>query len=212
MFTGDPNTNLALCESNFLPGKHFDMHQMSGRRNPRGATWLFISSWLSVRLEGLMRGLTVPLSLAAMLALGACAQNGSAPESFVMPPQDELVHALMAERIGVLYQRIEVLAFDQNRTLPELDEDRRRVATEIAEAAQSLNEAAVELTTLSLLPETLSLPVSTRQQFQSLSQRLQETSAEVAQAAEEFSAGRLASSIVGLQAICSTCHDLYRGS
>ncbi len=151
------------------------------------------------------------LFISFLFALVACTQNDSFRDTDGVGLRDEAVHALMAERISTLYQRIEELAFDQNRSLPELEQDRRRAADAIAESARSLSEAAVELTALSTLPETASLTASTRQQFQTLSARLQQSSDALARAAEEMSSARLASGIVGIQATCSTCHDLYRG-
>jgi cytochrome c556 len=121
---------------------------------------------------------------------------------------DAALHALMAQRIEELYQRIEVLAFDQNRTLPELDQDRRRAAGEIANSASNLSSIATELMQLS---ESLDLTESNRQQFQALSQNLQSASNEVRSAAADASFQDLANSVTRLQGTCTACHSLYRG-
>lgn len=121
---------------------------------------------------------------------------------------DAALHALMAQRIDELYQRIEVLAFDQNRTLPELDQDRRRAAGEIASSAGSLSSIATELMQLS---ESLDLTEPGRQQFQALSQNLQSASNDVLSAAADASAQDLADSVTRLQGTCTACHSLYRG-
>ncbi len=142
------------------------------------------------------------------LLLVGCAQNEIGVGSDMESVRDEALHALMAERIDTLYLRIEVLAFDQNRTLPELDQDRQRTASEIAESATSLAAAAGELAQLA---ETLNLSAANFQRFQILAQSLQTSSGEVARAASDFAADDLTRSFTRLQGTCSSCHSLYRG-
>lgn len=145
--------------------------------------------------------------LSMLLVLGACAHHES---SLVIPGEslrDETLHALMAERIDNLFRRIEVLAFDQNRTLPELDDERQRTTNEIADSARMLSDVAVELTQLR---NTLNLTENRQQQFQNLSRSLFEASNDLARTAADSSSPDLAKSINTLQLTCTGCHNLYR--
>lgn len=146
--------------------------------------------------------------LVILVVFAGCAQSErSAGIEGRESVSDAALHALMAQRIDELYQRIEVLAFDQNRTLPELDQDRRRAASEIANSADSLSSIAIELMQLS---ESLDLTESRRQQFQALSQNLQSASNDVVNAAADASSQDLANSVTRLQGTCTACHSLYR--
>ena len=140
--------------------------------------------------------------------LGGCAQSenigGHAPNGQL---RDASLHALMAQRIDVHYQRIEVLAFDQNRTLPELDQDRQLASSQIGDSAAALSTVATELMQLA---DGLELVASDRQQFQMFAQNLQSASNEVARTATTASSADLATSVSRLQATCSACHNLYR--
>ena len=138
----------------------------------------------------------------ALLSLGACTQRSG------RPVEDETVHAFMAGRISQLAQRIEALAFDQNRTLPELGEDRQRVADQIVEAARALSGVAGELTELG---GSLALDSSGRRQFQALSTNLVNASNAVADAAATQSLEDMPESIATLQGTCTACHSIYRG-
>jgi len=146
--------------------------------------------------------------LVVLVLLGGCAQSvdtaDSAREGGL---RDTSLHALMAQRIDMLYQRIEVLAFDQNRTLPELDQDRQLASDQIVDGASALSSAASELMQLT---DVLDLTESDRLQFQRLAQNLQSASHEVVQAATMASSVDLAASVSRLQATCSACHSLYR--
>jgi hypothetical protein len=143
-----------------------------------------------------------------LLLLSACTQNDSyLPDQPDASLRNEALHALMAERINRLFQRIEILAFDQNRTLPELDEDRQRAAGEIALAARNLSLAGDELS--ALIP-ALNLSSDRQERFQNLVARLLEASNSTAGAAENYSSVELASSINALQETCADCHRLYR--
>lgn len=72
---------------------------------------------ISLILEPMKRVFIALLAVLAGCAQGESGTGASGRESV----SDATLHALMAQRIDELYQRIEVLAFDQNRTLPELD-------------------------------------------------------------------------------------------
>jgi len=157
----------------------------------------------SLILVPMKRVLTVLLAVLAGCAQGESGTGAGARESL----SDATLHAPMAQRIDELYQRIEVLAFDQNRTLPELDQDRRRAAGEIASSARNLSALASELMQLG---ESLNLSPSNRQQFQSLAGNLQTASNEVASAALNAASQDLARSVSSLQGSCTACHSLYR--
>lgn len=143
-----------------------------------------------------------------LLLLSGCMQNDSyLLDQSNAPVRNEALHALMAERISRLFQRIEILAFDQNRTLPELEEDRQRAAKEIADAARNLSLAGDELS--ALIP-ALNLSATSQERFQNLVARLLEASTNTASAVSNYSSVELASSINALQETCSDCHSLYR--
>ncbi|MEX2470380.1 MAG: hypothetical protein WD396_11545 [Pseudohongiellaceae bacterium] len=139
--------------------------------------------------------------------LGACTQVDRTAVPADRSLRDEALHALMAQRIDGLYRRIEVLAHDQNRTLPELDEARQRTTNEIAANADTLSEYAAELTDLAA---TLDLSTANRQRFLALSGRLQDASDNVVLASAEGSSRSLTEAITGLQETCAACHSLYR--
>lgn len=145
--------------------------------------------------------------LSILWVLSACSLNESSDVSFGESVQDETLHALMSERIDNLFRRIEVLAFDQNRTLPELDDERQRTANEIAESAETLSGVADEL---AQLVSTLNLTEPRQQQFQILARNLLEASNNVARTAVSPSSLDLAESINALQLTCASCHNLYR--
>jgi len=114
----------------------------------------------------------------------------------------------MAQRIDGLYRRIEVLAFDQNRTQPELDLARQRVAGEITNDATALSAYAAEL---SAIGTTLELSAVERQEFLGLAGDLQEASENLILATSEGSSQNLTDAIYTLRETCAACHSLYRG-
>lgn len=142
-----------------------------------------------------------------LLVCAACTQNENLLSSSDGPLRDEYLHALMAERIDELFQRITVLSYDQNLPLPELNRVRQNTANDIANAARELSGFADELLQLA---GTLNLTRAEQQRFQNLAMNLLEASNDTARAATDLSPPDLASSINALQQTCADCHSLYR--
>ncbi len=147
------------------------------------------------------------LLVCILLVCAACTQSENFLSSSDEPLRDEQLHALMAGRIDTLFQRIAVLAYDQNIPLPEVNRARQDTANDIANAATELSGFARELMQLA---GTLNLTEEEQQRFQTLAMNLLDASNETARAAADLSSVDLANSINTMQQTCTDCHSLYR--
>lgn len=132
--------------------------------------------------------------------------SGCAAQSSVV--RDEQLHALMAEDVDVLMARINVLIYDQNRTVDELDRERQRNALQLIDAAGQLQLAATRIA--SLMPQ-LDLASADRTEFQNLAQRLGLHAAELEQSVRRDNYRQAGQHLQQMSLTCVACHQLYRG-
>ncbi|MFM1895355.1 MAG: hypothetical protein RLZZ385_429 [Pseudomonadota bacterium] len=142
------------------------------------------------------------LLLGGAVVLTACARAPT-PEAV----SDADLHGLMTRRISALWNQIEVLAFDQHRTQPELDAERQRKSRDIALAAAELQQAA--RTILSLQPQ-LGLDAERGSRFNALAERLRADAASLQALAEDRRYAALQQAVQRTMETCATCHQLYR--
>ncbi|ALO47484.1 hypothetical protein [Pseudohongiella spirulinae] len=122
--------------------------------------------------------------------------------------RDEQLHALMADDINALMARVNVLVFDQNRTVDELDRQRQRDALQLAETADQLSAAANRIA--SLLPQ-LNLNQADRVEFLNLARLLGEHAEGVAESVRQQDLRRAEQLAEQMATTCTACHRLYRG-
>ena len=148
----------------------------------------------------------LPAGYAMLLA--ACSGSDPIKASDQVLIRDHELHALMAAQVDVLMARIQTLAFDQNRTVDELDQERRRQLRQLAGSAESLQVSAQGI--LQVLPR-LALSVTDAEQFQSLAVQLESVAVQLESAARSGDLSVVSGSVALLQHTCVSCHQLYRG-
>lgn len=143
--------------------------------------------------------IAVAIILAALVS--ACGGHGTIV-------RDEQLHALMADDINALMARVNVLVYDQNRTVDELDRERQRNARQLAEAAGQLGTAADRIE--SLLPQ-LNLNPADSAEFLNLARLLGEHANGVAESVRQQDLRRAEQLTAQMATTCTACHQLYRG-
>jgi cytochrome c556 len=150
------------------------------------------------------------LILLAVLLIQLTACNGSDPMraagSTVV--RDDQLHALMATQVDVLMARIQTLAFDQNRTVDELDQERRRQMRQLGISAQSLQSSAQSV--LQMRP-ALVMAVADVGKFEGLAAQLGSAAEQLEDAAARGDLSAVSELVARLQGTCAACHQLYRG-
>jgi cytochrome c556 len=150
------------------------------------------------------------LILPAVLLMHLAACHGSDPmrAAGATVVRDDELHALMATQVDVLMARIQTLAFDQNRTVDELDQERRRQMRQLGVSAQSLQISAQGI--LQMLP-ALTLADEDVGKFEGLAAQMGDAAAQLEAAAARSELSAVSELVARLQGTCASCHQLYRG-
>jgi len=152
-------------------------------------------------------GFILPVVLPLLLIVTGCSGQGGARLPVDERVSDAQLHALMSDQINVLVRQIDVLILDQHRTPVELDQERRRKAVQVANAASGLQRSADLI--IAMQPQ-LSLTPESAAVFAQLARQFREQGVYMEDLARQNRFDVLQSEIETARATCQACHSLYR--
>jgi hypothetical protein len=152
-------------------------------------------------------GIIVMLVLPMALFVSACSGQGGGSLPVEERVSDAQLHALMSDQINVLVRQIDMLILDQHRTAVELDQERRRKAVQVANAASGLQRSADLI--IAMQPQ-LSLTPESAAVFAQLALQFREQGVYMEDLARQNRFDVLQSEIETARATCQACHNLYR--
>ena len=145
--------------------------------------------------------------LVAVLALPGCS---TAPRT--LPPYSlqetgqPALHAIMNDRLRILMAQMNTLLFDQIRTEVELDQERRRNAVRIADAAGKLQQTVDMI--LAAQP-SLQLTQNEAATFAALAGKLKIQAVQLQDLAQRNQIDALPQAVSQVRSTCMCCHSLF---
>ena len=149
------------------------------------------------------------LAAAALwVLLSACSGQGPQPVNDTAAVRDDALHSLMVENLDVLMARLNVLVYDQHRTVDDIEQAQRRHSRQMELIASELQQSAAGI---QAVRSRLALSDSAGEEFAVLADTLARYSAALQQAAGNEQIAELPAILEQIRGTCDTCHQLYRG-
>jgi len=139
----------------------------------------------------------------------ACQSPGVKPgQKQFIDTQGASLHAVQNDRLRAIMNEFNALMFEQMYTELELDQQRRKKAKAIAEAAAALNRTVTELP--GILSD-LQLTADEQDVFRGLAVDLQRQASALEEHADRGDVEALRPMLYRMNTTCSACHSLFRG-
>jgi hypothetical protein len=149
------------------------------------------------------------LSLFLLFQFCACQSPGvKTAQNQYIDTRGASLHAVQNEQLRVIMNEFNALMFEQMYTELELDQQRRKKAKAIAEAAAALKRTVTELpgilSDLQLTPDEQAV-------FKGLAVELQSEASELEEYAARGEVEALRPMLYRMNTTCNACHSLFRG-
>ena len=149
------------------------------------------------------------LAAAALwVLLSACSGQSAQRVTDTADVRDDALHSLMVDNLDVLMARLNVLVYDQHRTVDDIEQAQRRHSRQMELIASELQQSAAGI---QAARSRLGLSDSAAEHFATLGGTLARYSAELQQAAGNEQIVELPAILEQIRGTCDTCHQLYRG-
>lgn len=153
-----------------------------------------------------MRPASAGTAVAAVI-LAACSATGKPPPARLPDTGEPALHAVQNHQLHQLMAQMNSLMFETFRTELEIDKERRRQASQIADTARELSG------TIDAIPATLpKLGLNDAEQvsFLALARRLHEQSQGLEQLARANQIDAMGPALQQMTLTCNACHQLFR--
>lgn len=149
------------------------------------------------------------LAAAALwVLLSACSGQGPQRVTDTADVRDDALHSLMVDNLDVLMARLNVLVYDQHRTVDDIEQAQHRHSRQMERVAGELQRSAAGILAAR---RRLALSDSADEEFAALAGTLARYGAELQQAAGNEQIAELPAILEQIRGTCDTCHQLYRG-